>query len=87
MQGPVMKNTDFWAFRHWFNIRGRPAHLMPRTAGNAPKVVLFIGRFQPFHKGHEKILAYLFKRYSRVIIATRMSTTVVAVQSRRIQLS
>ena len=31
--------------------------------------VLFIGRFQPFHKGHEKILSHLLKRYFRVTLA------------------
>jgi nicotinamide-nucleotide adenylyltransferase len=34
-----------------------------------PSRVLFIGRFQPFHKGHEKILAYLLRRYRRITIA------------------
>ncbi len=42
---------------------------MPRTARNARKIALFIGRFQPFHKGHEKIINYLLRRYSRIIIA------------------
>ncbi|VVC02409.1 Nicotinamide-nucleotide adenylyltransferase [uncultured archaeon] len=31
--------------------------------------VLFIGRFQPFHRGHEKILAHLLRRYAGVTIA------------------
>ncbi len=30
--------------------------------------VLFIGRFQPFHKGHEKLLSYLAKKYKKIII-------------------
>ena len=34
-----------------------------------PKEALFVGRFQPFHKGHEKILAYLLRRYARITIA------------------
>ncbi len=30
--------------------------------------VLFIGRFQPFHKGHLKAIKYLSKRYDEIII-------------------
>ncbi len=33
-----------------------------------PSSVLLIGRFQPFHKGHEKIISYLLRRYSNVTI-------------------
>ncbi len=36
---------------------------------NIPSSVLFIGRFQPFHKGHEKIISYLLRRYSKITIA------------------
>ncbi|MFH1306145.1 MAG: adenylyltransferase/cytidyltransferase family protein [Candidatus Micrarchaeota archaeon] len=30
---------------------------------------LFIGRFQPFHKGHEKAISYLLKKYKKIKIA------------------
>ena len=30
---------------------------------------LFVGRFQPFHKGHEHALRLLFKRFDKVVIA------------------
>ncbi len=30
--------------------------------------VLFIGRFQPFHRGHEKLLHYLSGKYARIVI-------------------
>ena len=33
-----------------------------------PRKALFIGRFQPFHKGHERLLRYLSHRYARVVI-------------------
>lgn len=29
---------------------------------------LFIGRFQPFHKGHLKVIKYILKRYDNIII-------------------
>lgn len=32
------------------------------------KVAFFIGRFQPFHKGHEHALKELFKRFDRIVI-------------------
>jgi nicotinamide-nucleotide adenylyltransferase len=33
------------------------------------KFVLFIGRFQPFHNGHKRLLHYLGKKYSHICIA------------------
>ncbi|VVB56523.1 Nicotinamide-nucleotide adenylyltransferase [uncultured archaeon] len=30
--------------------------------------VLFIGRFQPFHMGHDKLLRYLVKKYDRIVV-------------------
>ena len=33
-----------------------------------PPNALFIGRFQPFHKGHEKAVNYLMKKYKRIKI-------------------
>jgi len=36
---------------------------------NCPPVALFIGRFQPFHKGHLSALKWILKRSSRAIIA------------------
>ena len=32
------------------------------------KTALFIGRFQPFHLGHLKVLEWILKKYDRVII-------------------
>lgn len=34
-----------------------------------PKSALFIGRFQPFHKGHVKAADYLLKKYKKIKIA------------------
>ena len=36
---------------------------------NSPPVALFIGRFQPFHKGHLSALKWILQRSSRAIIA------------------
>jgi len=33
------------------------------------KFALLVGRFQPFHKGHEKIIGILLGKYGRVMIA------------------
>ena len=33
------------------------------------KVALFLGRFQPFHNGHLRVVEYLSKNYDEVIIA------------------
>jgi len=30
--------------------------------------VLFIGRFQPFHMGHLKVVKYLLKKYDKIVI-------------------
>jgi len=30
--------------------------------------VLFIGRFQPFHKGHLKVIKYLLEKYDKIVI-------------------
>jgi len=42
--------------------------VMPK-AQSAGVFVVFIGRFQPFHKGHEKILGRLLRQYGRVVVA------------------
>ena len=34
---------------------------------------LFIGRFQPFHKGHLKAIKYLFNKYDGIIIGVGSS--------------
>lgn len=41
---------------------------MPSGRG-APQTALLIGRFQPFHRGHEKAVAHLLRRYPRLILA------------------
>jgi len=35
--------------------------------------VLFIGRFQPFHKGHLKVIEYITKKYDKIIIGVGSS--------------
>ncbi|OYT42266.1 MAG: hypothetical protein B6U78_01615 [Candidatus Aenigmarchaeota archaeon ex4484_224] len=32
-------------------------------------IALFVGRFQPLHKGHEKVIRNLLKKYEKVIVA------------------
>ena len=31
-------------------------------------VALFVGRFQPFHRGHEKAIKNLLKKYEKIIV-------------------
>ena len=35
---------------------------------------LYLGRFQPFHKGHLSMLEYMFRRYDKIVIAICSAT-------------